>query len=57
MAEPIVGSFYFAIELEGTGWSGGGSGYNGGTWNFYDSGWINQWFYDHPPSIRPGPKS
>ena len=28
---------------------GGGSGWQGGYWFYYpDSGWWNQWFYDHP---------
>jgi hypothetical protein len=26
---------------------GGGSGYNGGFWCEYASGWWSQWFYDH----------
>ena len=31
--------------------TGGGTGYEGGTWYYYDLyGWYNQWFYDHPYS-------
>jgi hypothetical protein len=29
--------------------SGGGTGYNGGEWVAFPSGWTRQWFYDHPP--------
>jgi hypothetical protein len=28
---------------------GGGSGYNGGSWYYYENtNWWNEWFYDHP---------
>ena len=26
----------------------GGTGYNDGTWYIYESGWINEWFYNGP---------
>ncbi len=47
-SEPITDTFWFDMHPEGMGGDGGGSGYNWGKWYIYDSGWINQWFYDHP---------
>ena len=46
-SQSITDNFYITIDPEGT-ITGGGSGYNDGEWYVYPSGWINQWFYDHP---------
>ncbi|MFO7914608.1 MAG: hypothetical protein R6U43_02835 [Candidatus Krumholzibacteriales bacterium] len=47
-AEPIEDTFYVTLDSYGYYVSGGGSGFNGGTWYVYPSGWKNEWFYDHP---------
>ncbi len=44
----IVDNFYISVDASGAIVVGGGSGYNEGLWYEYDSGWINEWFYDHP---------
>ena len=46
-AQPIVDQFNFRIDAAGV-VTGGGSGFNEGAWYVYPSGWVNQWFYDHP---------
>ncbi len=43
----IVDDFYITIGTSCEIVTGGGSGYNEGMWYEYDSGWINEWFYDH----------
>ena len=47
-AQPVFDDFW-AEAWPGGFVVGGGSGYNGGEWYQYDSGWSNQWYYDHPP--------
>jgi len=47
-AEPIEDTFFVTLDADGNYAGGGGSGYNGGMWYLYDSGWLNEWFYDHP---------
>ena len=47
-AQPITDYFDATFDYAGGLVSGGGSGYNGGHWYQYPSGWWNQWFYDHP---------
>jgi hypothetical protein len=47
-AQPRVDNFYIMIGAGGDVLQGGGSGFGGGEWYVYPSGWINQWFYDHP---------
>lgn len=44
----ITDNFDIALGPDGGIVSGGGSGFGGGYWYTYPSGWINQWFYDHP---------
>ena len=47
--DPITDWFAVGINPDGTFNWGGGSGYNNGEWYYYpDTGWWNQWFYDHP---------
>ncbi len=44
---PAVDTFYITFGPDGpTDW--GGSGYNGGEWYEYESGWWNTWFYNGP---------
>jgi hypothetical protein len=47
-AEPIEDTFFISVDTSGEVVGGGGSGFNGGMWYLYPSGWINEWFYDHP---------
>jgi hypothetical protein len=47
-AQQIDDSFWVQIGEDGALIAGGGTGYNEGTWYVYPSGWINEWFYDHP---------
>ncbi|MCK4625215.1 MAG: PEP-CTERM sorting domain-containing protein [Phycisphaerae bacterium] len=48
VAQLVEDNFHAEIDAAGT-VTGGGTGYNGGEWYYYpDSGWWNQWFYDHP---------
>jgi len=47
-SEPIEDTFYVTLDQYGYFVSGGGSGFNGGQWYVYPSGWKNEWFYDHP---------
>ena len=47
-AEPIEDTFYVTLDSYGYFVCGGGSGFNGGYWYVYPSGWKNEWFYDHP---------
>jgi hypothetical protein len=47
-AQAINDTFDIVLGPSGEVISGGGSGFNGGFWYVYPSGWINQWFYDHP---------
>jgi len=40
-------SFYVSLDSQGDVTVGGGSGYNGGDWYYYENtDWWNQWFYD-----------
>ena len=52
-AQPIVDDFWIIVNPDGS-YDGGGSGYNSGMWYEYPSGWINQWFYDHPLDFTRG---
>lgn len=47
-AQPITDAYYVTVDYDMYLVAGGGSGYNGGTWYEYPSGWWNEWFYDHP---------
>ena len=50
-AEILTYNDCFNIELgpDGVAIPGcGGTGYNDGTWYLYESGWINEWFYNGP---------
>ena len=40
-------NFWITVGPGGN-FGGGGSGYGDATWYLYPSGWINEWFYDHP---------
>jgi hypothetical protein len=46
-SQKITDNFYVTVGA-GAVLSGGGTGYNDGTWYVYPSMWINEWFYDHP---------
>ena len=46
-AQQVVDNFFVTVG-SGIVLEGGGSGYDNGTWYVYQSGWINEWFYDHP---------
>lgn len=46
-AQQVIDDFFVTVG-SGIVLEGGGSGYEGGMWYVYPSGWINQWFYDHP---------
>lgn len=46
-SQQLVDNFFVSIGA-GTVLEGGGTGFGGGEWYVYPSGWINQWFYDHP---------
>lgn len=49
LAVPTTDSFSL-ILLDNDIGIGDGTGYNGGSWYYYDNtGWWNQWFYDDPP--------
>jgi hypothetical protein len=47
-AQQSTDNFYIMVGIFGTIWTSGGSGYNNGQWYAYPSGWVNEWFYDHP---------
>jgi hypothetical protein len=47
-AQPKLDTFYISVGVDGSVVQGGGSGFNDGEWYVYPSGWINEWFYDHP---------
>jgi len=47
-AQATLDNFDIVLGPEGEIVSGGGTGFDGGYWYTYPSGWINQWFYDHP---------
>lgn len=48
-AQPKADYFWADIHTDGTVF-GTGDGYNAGTWYEYpNTGWWNQWFYDDPP--------
>jgi hypothetical protein len=48
-AQPIEDQFFVSLDPSGNLLGGGGSGFNNGAWYYYpDTGWYNQWFYDHP---------
>ena len=57
LAVPAVAdhdTFYGTLTPEpppGGTMTGGGTGWNGGEWIYYPSGWWNQWFYNDPPYI------
>ncbi|MFA4948116.1 MAG: hypothetical protein WC674_06355 [Candidatus Krumholzibacteriia bacterium] len=46
-AQPKTDTFFITVGA-GNVIEGGGSGFNNGEWYVYPSGWINEWFYDHP---------
>jgi hypothetical protein len=46
-AQQVIDDFFVTVG-SGVVTEGGGSGYDNGTWYVYQSGWINEWFYDHP---------
>ena len=46
-SQQTMDNFFITIG-QGTIVEGGGSGFNNGYWYVYPSGWINEWFYDHP---------
>ena len=48
-AEVICDDFCAAFDANNQLELGTGTGWNGGEWVSYPSGWWNQWFYDHPP--------
>jgi hypothetical protein len=49
LAAPRTDNFNISVAPDGSVLSGGGSGFDNGTWFEYpDTGWLNQWFYDHP---------
>ena len=47
-SQQTIDNFYITVGEPGHIIEGGGSGFNDGEWYIYPSGWINQWFYDHP---------
>jgi hypothetical protein len=47
-SQQIQDVFYVTIGPDGGVVQGGGSGFEDGYWYVYPSGWINEWFYDHP---------
>ena len=47
-AQQVDDNFFVTVGQDGIVLEGGGSGFEGGTWYVYPSGWINEWFYDHP---------
>jgi hypothetical protein len=47
-AQQSTDNFFIMVGIIGTVWSSGGSGFNCGQWYTYPSGWVNEWFYDHP---------
>jgi len=47
-SEPIHNQFYAQIDPQGVIFAGGGTDYYGDGWYWYESGWWNIWFYDHP---------
>jgi len=50
-AAPIHDTFWAHIDEDNLLVDGGGSGWNGGEWIYYDqTNWWNQWFYDDPPA-------
>ncbi|MDZ7859341.1 MAG: hypothetical protein U5O15_01505 [Candidatus Krumholzibacteriota bacterium] len=53
-AEVHNDSFFITIGTSCEIIEGGGSGYEGGMWYEYDSGWINEWFYDDPLDFNRG---
>jgi hypothetical protein len=55
-SQPRLDTYFVTIGPGGEFLGGGGSGYDGGMWYLYPSGWINEWFYDHPFAPRPSGK-
>jgi len=50
-ADPTTDTFYGSFTENNEMIDGGGSGYAGGEWYYYENtDWWNQWFYDDPPS-------
>jgi dockerin type I repeat protein len=51
-AQPVEDDYWVKVIRDPAGGGitvdGGGSGYDGGQWYEYDSGWWNQWFYNAP---------
>jgi hypothetical protein len=48
-SESVTDIFSVEFDPYGTLINGSGSGFNGGEWYYYpNTGWWNQWFYDHP---------
>ena len=49
--DPKMDNFW--ANISGGSLTGGGSGYGNGEWYFYpETGWWNQWFYDHPLDLN-----
>jgi len=55
-SQPRTDNFFVTIGQGGGVIGGGGTGFGNGEWYVYPSGWINQWFYDHPFVPKPGGK-
>jgi len=47
-SQPRQDAFWITVGPGGNMLGGGGTGFGGGEWYLYPSGWINEWFYDHP---------
>ena len=49
MAQPVQDDYYISVNWDEQIVAGGGSGYNGGEWYWYENTtWWNQWFYNDP---------
>ena len=46
--EPKANEFHIELGSQGEFLDGFGTGFYGDGWYFYESGWWNMWFYDHP---------
>ena len=48
-SDPVKTDDFWADLVNGQLNAGGGSGFDGGNWYYYELyGWYNQWWYDHP---------
>ena len=48
---PVNDDWWVEVDEAGNFVGGGGSGFDGGAWYYYDEtgqAWWNEWFYDHP---------